>query len=189
MNDDNNIVGAAIGQLGQAVKKAGEQAIKISEEVVKDAGKQIVGQKNDEKPQEDRQSGHYWRSDEERIKYLKHLYGSLDSEENSSDKDQNKNIVSSKDKAPSDFEKQIATESPEEQKKLIELRNLLHKQTYFDPTFNPPKKQEEERPAEKVEKEKKQEMQELQQKEAKKPPSLAIVRERNKAEMFRGVAG
>jgi len=32
-------------------------------------------------------------------------------------------------------------------------------------------------------------MQDLQQKDAKKPPPLAVVREQNKAEMFRGAAG
>ncbi|MBI2049408.1 hypothetical protein HYT32_00630 [Candidatus Roizmanbacteria bacterium] len=196
MNDDS-ILGGVVMQIGQTAKKAGQQAVKITEEVAKEAGRQVVGEKKERQPLEKNKNENYWRSDEERRKYLKSLYGSaeqnsLDSSEKSSNVAQNNNSSPSKNKAPSEFEKKIADKPPEEQKKLIEVRNRLneqHKQIYFDPTFNPPKKQKEERPAEKVEKEKKEEMQELEQKEAKKPPPLAIVRERNKAEMFRGVSG
>ena len=120
MNDDN-VLGAALGQVGQAVgqvvKKTGQQAIKISEEVVKDAGKQIVGQRKEEKPQENKKYGYYWKSDEERIEYLRHLYGSAEQKDSSGKKSNNpvqsKNIVSSKDKAPSEFEKQITDKSPD----------------------------------------------------------------------------
>ncbi len=195
--NDNNLMGAAVGQIGQAVgqaaKKVGLEVAKISEEVVKEAGKQIIGEKKEEKPSEKNKNDQYFKSDEERKEYLKHLYGSSDSSEKSiNNLNANKYEAVAKDKGTSEFEKQIADKTPEEQKKLIAVRNQLlqqHKQTYYDPTFNPPKKQEEERPAEKVEKEKKQELAELQEKEAKKPPPLAVVRERNKAEMFRGVAG
>jgi hypothetical protein len=137
-----------------------------------------------------------WQSDEERIKFLQDLYGKTDqekqnpSEEKSKTKQTSANplVKSEENKQPSEFQEQIADKSPEEQKELIELRNQLHKEVYYDPLINPVKKQEE-RPAEKVENEKKQEMMDLQKKEEKKPQPIAVVREQNKAEMFRGAAG
>ena len=173
MNDDT-ILGATLGQLGQTVKQAAKQVVKIPEEMAKDVGGQVGSAKQNpsEKQNTSENKGlgnkSQWESDEERVKFLRDLYGS--SEKNSSE------------------EEKLADKSPEEQKKLLELRNQLHKQNYYDPTFNPPQKQEE-RPAEKVENEKKVEMQDLQQKNAEKPPPLAVVREQNKTEMFRGAAG
>lgn len=189
MNDDS-ILGAAFGQLGQTVKKTGQQIVKIPIEAAKDVGDQVGGVKPaasaegfGEPKQEKKQQ---WQSDEERIKFLRDIYGSA--EQNSSEQVKRGDLQTQQNKKPTEFEKGIASKSPEEQKKLIELRQQLHKQTYYEPLVNPPKPKEE-RPAEKVEKEKKQEMQELQQKEAKKPPPLAVVREQNKAEMFRGASG
>lgn len=79
----------------------------------------------------------------------------------------------------------LTDKSAEEKKKILELEQQLHKQNYYDPTFNPPKHQDE-RPAEKVENEKKKEMQELQQKEAKKPPPLAAQRAAQRVEKIPG---
>lgn len=190
MNDDN-LVGGVLGKFGQtfgqAAKKVGQQVVKIPEEMAKDVAGQVVGsaKKNTDKSKAS-ENKPQWTSDEERVKFLRGLYGKSDiSQDQASNPNQN---VKPLDKKPGEFEKRILDKSPDDQKKLLELRQQLHKQVYYDPTFNPVKKQEE-RPAEKVEKEKKNEMQELQQKEAKKPQPLAIVRERNKAEMFRGVSG
>jgi len=192
--DDTGILGGTLGQLGQAAKKTVKQVVKLPEEMAKSAGEQIGTIKSaasaegsgDPKQQQ-------WQSDEERIKFLKDLYGSKDqiSTSISDTKKTSANpLVSSKDR-PSEFREQIADKSPEEQEKLMELRNQLHKDNYYDPTFNPknPPAGGEERPAEKVEKEKQKEMQDLQKKEAKAPPPLAVVREQNKAEMFRGASG
>lgn len=188
--DDATILGGTLGQLGQAVKKAGQQIVKIPEEMTVDLGGQVAGvkQSDGDKVQENK-SGKQWQSDGERIKFLRDLYSFSEKNPSEVKKD---DLQTSQDKKPTEFQEQIADKSPEEQKKLMELRNQLHKENYYDPTFNPVKKPPdggEERPAEKIENEKKQEMQELEQKEAKKPPPLAVVRERNKAEMFRGAAG
>jgi len=189
--DDSGILGGALGQLGQTAKQTVKQVVKLPEEMAKDAGEQLGVAKSAASAEgsgEPKQQ--QWQSDEERIKFLKDLYGSRDQVPSSSPdakKTSANPLVSSKDK-PSEFQEQIKDESPEEQKKLMELRNQLHKDNYYDQTFNPPKKQEE-RPAEKVEKEKQEEMQELQKKEEKAPPPLAVVREQNKAEMFRGASG
>lgn len=85
---------------------------------------------------------------------------------------------------------QVQGKTPEEIQKMEALRQQLHKETYYDPTFNRPKAaQEEEKPAEKVEREKKEEEMKLMEDEKKKPPPLAVQREQNKAEMFRGASG
>lgn len=78
--------------------------------------------------------------------------------------------------------------TPEEIQQIVDARQRLHKETYYDPLVNPPK-QEEERPAEKLENEKEKERWELQEKEKKKPPPLAVDREQNKTEKFRGASG
>jgi hypothetical protein len=187
--DDTTILGGALIQLGQTAKQTVKQVVKLPEEMAGDLGRQIGG--DQQRPTSEGQrkpdvSGEpkQWQSDEERIKFLKDLYGRSDPSAGSGQAAKNE----ASDKKPSEFQEQIAEKSPEEQKKLIELRNQLHKENYYDPTFNPVKKQEE-RPAEKVEQEKKQEMIDLQKKDAKKPPPLAVVREQNKAEQFRGAAG
>lgn len=204
--DDTTILGSVVGQIGQTVKKAGQQVVHVPEEMAKDLGGQIGGGKPAASPDssgEPKQK--QWQSDEERIKFLKDLYGTVQSpteasaSSNTADKPAEKvkqktanqtsaNPLVKSEEKPTEFQEQIKDKSPEDQKKLLELRQQLHKDVYYDPTFNPVKKQEE-RPAEKVENEKKQEMAELQQKEEKKLPPPAVIRERNKAEMFRGAAG
>jgi hypothetical protein len=174
--DDTTILGGVLNQLGQTAKQAVKQVVKLPEEMAGDLGRQIGGDKpaiSTENPDNSKQ----WQSDEDRIKFLKDLYGKTDMSKDGSSG-----------KKPTEFQEQIADKSPEEQRKLMELRNQLHQENYYDPTFNPVKKQEE-RPAEKIENEKKQEMMDLQQKEADKPQPIAVIREQNKAEMFRGAAG
>jgi len=186
--DDTTILGGTIGQLGQTVKKTGEQAVKVPKELTRDADEQIEGKRKpaeEKKPDELnklKQGG--WNSDEERIMFLKKLYGYS---ENYGEDNRNK-LDELKGKKPSEFEEQIKDELPEDKMKLAGLRNQLHKEVYYDPTFNPPKKQEE-RPAEKVEKEKKQEMQDLQKKEEERPQPIAVVMAQNKTERFPGASG
>lgn len=117
------------------------------------------------------------------------------------EKSQNEEIVKSlyekSDPQQIQQESNPTTQTVTEQQQLAQTRNELqtkkqahqqqHDVTYYNPTFNQPKK-EEPRPAEKVEQEQQQEMQELQQKEAKKPPRLAVKRAQN-IEKFRGVSG
>lgn len=84
----------------------------------------------------------------------------------------------------------------EQQQKLVETRNKLkahkdqHKTTYFDPTFNPVKK--EQPVAEKLEQEKAQEeqkkMQELEEQKKKDEP-IALARAKRTTEMNRGASG
>lgn len=188
--DDTTILGSALGQLGQTAKQTVKQVVKIPEEMAADLGGQVTNssKQNEAQAASAKGSGEpQWQSDEERVKFLKDLYGKSDPSA-SSGQVKKDNLQASQNKQPGEFEKQIADKSPEEQKELMQLRQELHKQVYYDPTFNPVKKQEE-RPAEKVENEKKKEMMDLQKKEDKKPQPLAVTREQNKAEMFRGASG
>jgi hypothetical protein len=205
--DDTTILGGVLNQLGQTAKQTVKQVVKLPEEMAADLGNQIGG--TSRRPGSEEQvktatsnESKQWQSDEERVKFLKDLYGVSEGDssgkENASEKKQevektsaNPLVKSEENKRLSEFQEEIADKSPEEQKKLMELRNQLHKDFYYDPTFNQknPPAGEEERPAEKIELEKKQEMMDLQKKEEKKPPPLAVVREQNKAEQFRGAAG
>lgn len=78
--------------------------------------------------------------------------------------------------------------TPEEIQKLDSLRQQLHKDTYYDPTFNRTQQQEEERPAEKVEREKMEDLQMEHEKKQKAPPPLAVSQAQN-IEKNRGSAG
>jgi hypothetical protein len=83
-------------------------------------------------------------------------------------------------------------ETPEEIRKMVELRQKLHRETYFDPTFNPLKKQEEPRPAEQIEEEKKEkkQMEALElQKEEKKKEELAPSVKQGTVEKNPGISG
>lgn len=177
--DDTTILGSALGQLGQTAKQTVKQVVKIPEELAKDTGGQIggaplrqgsEGQAKPGEPKQENKSQQQWQSDEERVKFLKDLYGST---QPSPEASVSANASADKSEA-----------KPEEQKKLIELRNKLHKENYYDPTFNRPNPPAggEERPAEKVENEKKKEMVDLQKKEDKKPPPLAAQRAAQRVE-------
>lgn len=171
--DDSGILGKALGQLGSIAKKTGEEIIKKPEEMAGDVASEF-GLKTDTAPQTPKSEV----SDEQATKeVVKSLYAPSEKK---------KDDAQTQKPDDTEFAKQIADKSPEEQQKLMALRRKLH-QEYYEKLVNPPKPQEE-RPAEKVEKEKKQEMSELQQKEEKKPPAL-IQRARERVEKFPGASG
>jgi len=183
---DDSVLGSAFSQLGDIVKKTGQQVVKIPKDAAEDVEKQIVGEvKDKDVNNQDQQAvnqGDSNRGTEEIVKSFYEKSPQLLASPNSAGQTEDQKATGD------EFRKQIKDKSPEEQKKLLELRNQLHKENYYDPTFNRPQKQEE-RPAEKIEKEKKMEAVVLEEKNKEKPPPLAVVRERNKAEMFRGAAG
>ena len=198
MNDDN-LAGGVLGQLGQTVKQAAKQVVKIPEEMAQDVGKQMTGDENPptgQKPAEQKsglpagQAG--FQNDEERKAFLKSLYGPTEPGPNDSSLDQQKTPLRPpqadlEGAGDEEFEKQIADKTPEEQQQLRALRKQLHDQ-YYQQLVDPVKPQEE-RPAEKVEQEKKMEALELEEKDKEKPPPLAVQMEQNKAEQFRGASG
>lgn len=94
--------------------------------------------------------------------------------------------------APSEnIPQNIASEEQERletAQKLTALRKQLHDEVYYQPLTNP-KREDEERPAERVERQEREEMQDLQKKEAEKPPPIAVQRAQTTIEMNRGVSG
>ena len=84
--------------------------------------------------------------------------------------------------------------TPDEQKRINEARERLklemHKSNYFNPTFNPPKRQEEP-VAEKLEREKQEDLWKKQQEEMKKREQepLAVSQAKRSTEMNRGTGG
>ncbi len=87
--------------------------------------------------------------------------------------------------------------TPEEIQKKASAENQfkqhLHKTTYFDPTFNPLKKQGEPRPAEEIEKEEKEKKQmealNLQKEEKKKEELLSVTKGQGTHEKSLGISG
>ena len=181
MNDDS-ILGNTLGQLGGVIKQTAQQIVKAPQNIAEDASEQI-GVKVEPPKQDDKVQQPSSSSDKDTKDFVKGLYAPSNSaSSNVPEKTEKKET-----KGQPEFEKMIAGKSPEEQKKLLQLHQQLHSQ-YYQQLTNP-SKQPEERPAEKVENEKKKEMIDLQKKEEEKPQPLAVVREQNKTEMFRGAAG
>ena len=182
--DKTGILGQALGQLGDVAKKTGESIVKVPVDLAEAAAEQ-AGVKSDPTKTASNSQTNTTPNDNQNIQdtkdVVKSLYGKSDDTKKTAS-----NVPQQSQQ--SELQKQIADKSPEEQKKILELQQKLHRETYYDPTFNPVKKQEE-RPAEKVENEKKKEMQDLQQKEQEKPPPLAVQRAQRKTEMLPGTSG
>lgn len=182
MNDDS-ILGNTLGQLGQTVKQTTKQVIKIPKDIVEGIPEQ-VSLKKEPSPQDNKAMQSSKSSDESTREVVKGLYAKSDNiQKKTSDED---NAVL---KGQPEFKKMIAGKSPEEQKKLLQLHQQLHKQTYYDPTFNPPKRQEE-RPAEKLEKEEEQKKQmEALEFEEKKKKELSPSVKQGTHEKVPGISG
>jgi len=159
----NKIIGEILETGGSIAKKSGRAIAKTAGDAAKEATTQITG------------AGSSVSNEE----IVKNLYGIKNDGEgaglkNSQDHQQISDQESSK--------------TPEEQKKLMELRKKLHDEVYYDPLINPKKPQEEERPAEKVEHEKQEEMINLQKKEKEKPPPI-VQKIQQRVEKFPGTSG
>ena len=185
MNDDS-ILGKTLGQLGDIAKATGKQIVSGSSDMEEAVDKKLpvipdavseAGNNTLENVSAERN-----KNTEE---FVKGLYGAP----RDSEKNDEKRYVSPGQKVqkPSEFEEQIKDKTPEEQKKLMQLRQQLHSQ-YYQNLVNPPKQQEE-RPAEKVEREKQEEMIDLQKKEQKKPKDLATRMASERVEKFPGASG
>lgn len=188
MNDDG-LLKSTLGQLGDLAKQTGKSFAEEPSKMAKATARQVMP-----KP-----------ISPEAIEQEKVKEGSLDTAKAAEElrKQQNEDIVKAM-YAPTEqknvpqnnpqvqLAEKIAQEHPEksseEIQQYVQLQQQLHKETYYDPTFTPPKK-EEPRAAEKVEQEKQQEMMELQEKEEKKPkPPISIDKSQN-IEKHRGASG
>jgi len=186
MNDDS-ILGNTLGQLGSIAKKTGQEVGKTLTDIVENAEEQ-KGRKvestsaGDNRPKQTSASDK--DSDKNTEELVKGLYAKSDDVQQ---KDEDKKGL----KGQPEFQKQIANKTPQEQKKRLQLHLKLHKEEYYDPTFNRPKKPEE-RPAEEIEKEEKEkkQMEALEfQKEEKKKEELAPSVKQGTHEKVPGISG
>lgn len=81
--------------------------------------------------------------------------------------------------------------SQEELQKIEQLKQQLHQQTYFDPTFNrkPEEKEEVIEEQQKKQEEEQMKLMDEDKKKKEKDQDIAVKREQNKAEQFRGASG
>jgi hypothetical protein len=91
--DDSKMFGAVLNQLGQTVKQTAKQITKVPGEMAEDAKNQVIGggsagsvkspsEQSGGQEQVQRRDG--WKSDEERVKFLRGLYGVPESSPNAS---------------------------------------------------------------------------------------------------------
>ena len=161
--DTNSVIGEILETGSSAAKKSGKSIIGAISDTGKAAVSQITGQRN---------------KDTQDI--VESLYEKSDGNTNQSlNKSTDQNPQQTEDNTPQGIEKK---------KKLEELRQELHREVYYDPLVNPPKHEEDERPAEKVEREEMQEMQDLQKKEKDKPPPL-VQKTQQRVEKYPGASG
>lgn len=169
-----------LGQLGSIAKKTGQQIVKIPTDVVEDVSEQ-VGVKTELPPKDNKATHAQNDSEKDTQEFVKGLYAKSEDVQKGEDKKEAK--------GQPEFQKMIASKPIEEQKKLLQLHQQLHKQTYYDPTFNPPKRQEE-RPQEKIEKEEKEKKQmEALQIEEQKKKELSIAVKQGTHEKMPGISG
>ena len=179
MNDDS-IVGSALSQLGGVAKDAVKQISKLPSEAAGDLEKQIAGEVKDKDANpHDKQAVNQGDSNRETEEVVESFYG------------KSPQRLASPTVGRQAEDQKLTEDEFREQKKLLELRQRLHKQTYYDPTFNLPKKQEE-RVQEKIEKEEKEKKQmealELQKQEKKKEELSPAVKQ-GTHEKYPGIAG
>lgn len=179
---DNTKLGQALGQIGNLTNKAGS-ALHNTASDTKKAAKQQTGivessqealdAKNIEAKQNDNENKSLKQVQQDQTKdVVKSLYAKTDPQ----------GITPASQVANAEAEKN-PDKTPEEIKEITDLRLQLHKEKYYDPTFNPPKKQEE-KPQERIERLDEEEQQrrwELQKKEEKKKP-IAVDRAERKTE-------
>lgn len=206
-NLKTGLLGDVASGIGQVGKDIGKELVQTPKNVTKAAGQQIANpletleekekKKQKEKPKES------FASDSDRSEWLRQLYGPSEKKE-PLDNVQGKSTVQPQNILEEAQIVQIkdpnSGKTPEEIQKMVSLKQQLHQQQYFNPTFNKPTKQSETEEREKEQQEKyeteQQRMQRLsqedmqkKQKEQEKKKPIAVQREQNKAEMFRGAAG
>lgn len=181
----SGILGDALGQLGSTVKQIGKTVVKTPGGLAKTAVKQ-VGLPEAILEKEKKRAAVKVPSEKNTEEFVKNLYGPTEKQDRASMSHGSKAQTSTADQAQAPHDTKSKT--PEELEKIEKLRQELHQTTYYQPLVNRPRQQEE-RQAAKVEREEKEKRWELQEKDKKKPKPLAVSREQNKAEQFRGTSG
>lgn len=168
------VLGAVLDQVAPAVKEVKKQVTGESLEKEKGEKKEAVVQKNEQRQKEtDEIVKKMYETSEDDVKNLKPA-------------DQSVQVQPAASNAAA-----VEQKSPEEMQKIEQLKQQLHQQTYFDPTFNrkPEEKEEVVEEQKKKQEEEQMELMKKEEKKKKKGDSIAVQREKNKAEQFRGAAG
>jgi len=181
MNDKPGILGKTLGQVGTLGKQIGEGVVEEAKKSAKAASQQVGIEKPVENQAEKKTGSQEQGKNVKQLPvadnkdFVRDLYAKTDNKDQS-----DKNSVS---QTAAKTAKENPDKTPAEIQKMANLRQQLHKEKYYDPTFNPPE-QEEEKPQERVERleeEEKKKRWELQKKEEKKKP-IAVTNAERKTE-------
>ena len=187
---NGGVLGDPLGKVGDLGKKAGKGLSDEAARVEKTAKQQVVGLENqgeiNSKNIDNTQNQvPNTPSTKDTLEIVKKMYEASNTKMSvPSDKIISKIIQENPQKSPDEIQKMAATRQ--------QLWQQQHMTSYFEPTFNPPKRQGEQRPAEEIEKEKKEkkQMEELKlQKEQKKKEELSPAVKQGTHEINPGVSG
>lgn len=178
-----------LGQVGNLGKQVGASFVKESKNIAQTAAKQVglehgeaseVKEKAAQPAVLEAQKG---IKDKDTADFIKDLYGTT----NESDKAK---AATGKAQAAVNLAQSNLQKTPAEIQGIAALQQKLHKETYYDPTFNKPKQQEETvvQRVERQDEEEKKKRWELAKKEEKKKP-IAVELAEKSTETHRGVNG
>ena len=175
-----------VGDLGKQVGKGvGDEAGKIEKTVKQQAGLENQGEIDSKNVNNAQKQAQNMPSSKDTVEIVKKMYEASDTK-----------VKAPSDKIISAVIQENPKKTPEEIQKIAATRQQLwqqqHKTSYFEPTFNPPKRQGEQRRAEEIEKEKKEkkQMEELKlQKEEKKKEELSPAVKQGTVEKNPGISG
>lgn len=184
------ILGDPLGKVGDLGGKVSKGVGDEAEKIEKTTKRQVVGLENQEEIDSKNTDNGQKQvpsipSSKDTLEIVKKMYEASKTKVSvPSDKIISKVIEENPKKTPEEIQKKATAEE--------QFKQHLHKTTYFDPTFNSPKRQEEPRPAEEIEKEKKEkkQMEALElQKEEKKKEELAPSVKQGTHEKSPGISG
>lgn len=184
---NSGILGDTLGKVGDLGKQTGKDVSDEAEKAVTTARQQVVGLENQENidvknANSNQRQAQNLASNSDTRELIKALYAKSGAKADS---------ISSQ--IAQEIAEKHRDKTPEEIKKMTDFRMQLHKDTYFDPTFNPHLHKQAPRPAEKVEKEEKEKKQmealEFQKEEKTKEDLLAVAAKQGTHEKIPGVSG
>lgn len=167
----NSILDETFEQLVETGKQTGQTLAKTPSDFAKAAATQIKPAAGGGPFDANEQKSLGAESDRQAQEEIKELYGVNES-----------NPILS----PEALQQKKAQTASSDEQKVAQLRQQLHKNTYYQPLITP---KQEERPAEKIEREEKQERWALQKEEAKKSQPISVQMAANRTEQFRGTSG
>jgi len=169
---------ALLEQGASFVKKTAKAVGQQAQVTTQTAVSQLTGQTitpSDQKPAP--------RSEETKS-FIKDLYSPTKAKEH--------DLPSIDDKPHAEMKKQEAESRDqklqETRQHLAQMHNSQHQSSYFDPTFNRPKQQEE-KIVDRIEREKQEDLWKKNEEDKKKPKPMAVQMGQNKAERFPGASG